>query len=166
MPSIISAAGTSCAITIRAQKPRKAHTRMPLWSVRPAVEAATAGMVALKVIRVASTVLVSAFMAFSLRLWLLACLADILGLLVSKACVALLLICYCYLHAKSKKQLRVKLYSWQYVDIKGFFFFTSFLNIVPVRQKGETPLQAHENVYKNYTLRQSSKRCKHKYVTV
>jgi len=61
--------------------------------------------------------------------------------------------------------LRAKPHSWQYVDIKGFFFFTSFLNIVTVRQKAETPPQAHENVYKNYTLRQSRKRCKHKYVT-
>jgi len=42
IPNITSSAGTSCATTIRAQKPRKAQTSRPLWSARPAVEAAKA----------------------------------------------------------------------------------------------------------------------------
>src|SRR5690554_1958051 len=39
-PKTTIRAGRSWATTIKAQKPRNVHTRMPLWSVRPAVEAA------------------------------------------------------------------------------------------------------------------------------
>ena len=42
IPNITRAAGTSCATTIRAQKPRNNQTSRPLWSARPAVEAAKA----------------------------------------------------------------------------------------------------------------------------